>query len=308
MEKDTFNCKNQISFEGKGNLFIEYQKYSEMFASKVRAEIEKITGKIDVDVKSFLLNKGWMNEKGDLLTLAPKRVVIKDGDAYFDEKLIQNADFVFQKGGQLDEKLIAKNITVGGGTNVGVEGELVKLFGNQESGMVTAKELSVRNTKVYGPVYNSGDMYISNSKIETNLSAGGNSIIKNSFISGSLDAYGSSSTTNTRVFGDLELYDSAMAKEMKILGDVITFDSATLDGATIGCELHASNKLIKNVKARSLYLNDKVQVDGNVRGKIRELGKEVEFLPTAKFDRRAKCSLPLSRYKLKFSRSNNLSI
>ena len=146
--------KKEISFEGRGNLFIKYYTYSEELGAKFLEKLKetKAIGEIGLDIKSYLLKHGFINEANEFVGLPPQRVVIKDGTDYFDEANIQNANFVFQKGGVLEEPLNAKTVVVGGGTNVEINAENVNLIGqNQHSGDIYTDFLRARNTVIENP-------------------------------------------------------------------------------------------------------------------------------------------------------------
>ena len=154
------DTKKQISFEGQGSVIIKYHKYTEEIGQKLLKSFEKTCGKFTGDIKDVLLKQGIINKKGDLLNLPPKTVMVRDGLGSFDEKLIQNADFVYLNGGKLDKKLTAKNILVKKGEQAEIKGEFVSLSGKTNTKAIFADNFSAKVSDINMPVTVKNDAHL----------------------------------------------------------------------------------------------------------------------------------------------------
>ncbi len=283
------NFRDKISFEGTGKVLIQYHKYTENFAKDIIKKVKSIGG--DVNVKDLLLQKGIINEAGDMIKIAPKRVVIKDGTDYFDEKLIQNADFVFLKGGQLEEKLNAKSITVAKdrAKHVQLEAKSITFInGKSENEILKTTDLYVQGTKIS----NAKNINATNVTLKKDASVDGltsdyikandNSTVINSKAKGDIEANGKSKVTNSTA-DDINAYDNSKVQDSTAGSYIYANDNSTLSG-------------INNGKY-AIFLKGLTTVDGTLKGEIRYVDKTVTFTPKAKLDETARKTLPVRNFR-----------
>jgi len=320
------NNKKEISFEGRGNLFIKYYTYSEEIGAKFIEKLRetKAIGEIGLDIKSYLLKQGFINEANEFVGLPPKRVVITDGTDYFDEAKIQNANSVLQKGGMLEKPLSAKTVTVGGGTNVEINAENVNLVGkNQHSGDIYADYLRARNTVIENPAVVQKKVCMTDSSntsilnCEQSIKMYGNSKLSNSRIGGDLDMIlGNSEVENAVIKGCLQSYGGNKINKVKVGERLIIWDNVyptEVKNAEICLGLIVNGRMesklsLKNIKALNLQFGlaprpETITLSGNIQGELYK-SKGVNFSPTVKLDKAARNSLPLSQYKLKYGASH----
>ncbi|HPT42106.1 MAG TPA: hypothetical protein PLG15_06960, partial [Candidatus Gastranaerophilaceae bacterium] len=139
---------SNVSFEGTGSLLIKYHKYSEKMGQEILQLMEQKVGKLSGDIKSFLKSNGALNEAGDLVGLKPKSITILDGNEYFDEEILKDASFIFQRGGSLDKVIEVDKIKIEGGQNVGIRAKFVSILGDFKSRFIFADDLKARNSKL----------------------------------------------------------------------------------------------------------------------------------------------------------------
>jgi len=318
--------KKEISFEGRGNLFIKYYTYSEELGAKFLEKLKetKAIGEIGLDIKSYLLKHGFINEANEFVGLPPQRVVIKDGTDYFDEANIQNANFVFQKGGVLEEPLNAKTVVVGGGTNVEINAENVNLIGqNQHSGDIYTDFLRARNTVIENPAIAQKKVIMTNSSNKSILNCErgivmyGTSKLSNARIGGDLDMiFGKSEVENAVIKKCLQSYGGNSINKVKIGDRLIIWDNsfptevknAEINHGLIVNGRNASKLSLKNIKALNFQFHlaprpEAITLSGHIQGKLYK-SKGVNFSPTVKLDKKARKSLPLSQFKLKYGPSH----
>lgn len=281
--------KNEPSFQGKGKILIQYHNFykdlSPMNQLTIRAFL-MFKGLGRGDAKTHLLEKKFMTDAGDLTFLPPKRVVITDGEGIFNEELIQNADFVFQKGGELEKKLTAKEVTLAGGKHQLIEADNVKIIGKQDSDageIIVEKDLKVRNTetnnsiavfkkaeyinsKNTGPL-NFAEKLIAKGKTEISNADFKNgeffdeSVLSKSSVSGKLSMYDFSEATRLKSVGsELNLHGQSKASDFTVYGTTNINDSATAEKLVIwnDTKIKGSDHKITNLKVN----NSTLKVEG----------------------------------------------
>lgn len=238
-----------VSFEGKGSLLIKYHKYSEKMGQEILQLMEKKVGKFSVDIKSFLKSNGALNEAGDLIGLKPKSITILDGNEYFDEEILKDVPFIFQRGGTLDKAIEVDKIKIEGGQNVGIRAKFVSILGDFKSRFVEAENLKVRKSKL--------DSYVEATDAEFYDSSN----IKSMNISGDLDLYGKSKVKNSTV-GDLYLDNASFADNVVVENNFSAWENSRALRLKIqnNADLHDSAVLSRSGVEHVLNTCDKSRV------------------------------------------------
>lgn len=270
--------KNKISFEGKGNLKIKYQKYTEADGQKLIEILGGYVGKFVGDVKNemreLLLKGGVINESGDAIKLPPKQVLITDGNDVFDDKLIQNAEFVILDGGHLDENLTAKNILFKKGdySNVEITGDVVKIDGSAVAKGITANKLIVK-TEVASPTtveqdaffYDAHNNHEISLKVKQTLHNYGKSIINDGSEVNMMENHDNTTICGGVVKDYMNNYDSTRIYWGTVNGTMSNNNSTTVMNGTVNGTMinHDSAKVYNGT---TTYMNnyDSTEIRGGV--------------------------------------------
>lgn len=229
---------SSVSFEGTGSLLIKYHKYSEKMGQEILQLMEKKVGKVSLDIKSFLKSNGTLNEAGDLIGLKPKSITILDGNEYFDEAILKDIPYIFQRGGSLDKVIEVDKIKITGGQNVGIRAKLVNILGDFKSRFVFADDLKATNSKLDSYVEAKNAQFYDSSNLKRmnvskDLELYGKSKVKNS-IAGNLCLDNASFAEDVVVRNDFSAWENSRALRLKIGNDADLNDSAVLFNSSTG--------------------------------------------------------------------------
>lgn len=233
--------KKQISFEGRGTVAIEYHKYTAEKGQKIVSAVEEAVGKVVFDVRSFLLERGWINANGDLLKKPPKRVTITDGDAFFSDADIQGADLLELNGGQLGADLKAKSIMIRGGNhaNFTIIGDDIIIQKPFSSGDVCAQTLTVFDTEITSPLKVSGDASFHSSSNKNTLYVGGQlsnfgtTVINDGANVGRMINQSSTKILGGRVSGNMTNCDATEVHRVDVGGSMTNDGDAKIYGGIV---------------------------------------------------------------------------
>ncbi len=246
--------RNGVSFEGKGNLVVTYQKFSKEIGQKLGGIFNNSTSG---NIKRVLIKNGLMDKSGNMLTLAPKKVVITDGEGSFDESLLQGAQFIFQKGGHLEKEVSAKTIALSGGTHSGLIADtinLIKYDTSDSSQKIVAEELRARNnSKIYNNTVVKKDAFLTDSHISTPLGENDSQVmVPKTQIDRNLNLYGNSSVKNVKVGNDLLLWDNSMVGYAEVGRNAVLHDTSKAYKLNVKYNLLAEdNSRVKNAEVGS---------------------------------------------------------
>lgn len=276
MEK--FERKRNISFQGKGNILIKYKKYTPSMESEIRSHFEKIVGKINGNIRAFLLKNETINEKNELIKLPPQKVIITNGDGIFDEKDIQGADFVFQKGGRLEKVLHAKTVAISGGSHIGIKAKNVNTIGKQNSGVIYTQNFRARNAQLFSEINISGEANLYNStnsrKIVSQIAyVRGKSELKNLEIKSLLVAQDESKISDSIITGDVKGNSNTVFENINCQNAKLEGNAAFIDSKTMG---HIS--MSENSKIQNLKYAESVMAYGNAKVHNAKIGRGLETL------------------------------
>ncbi|HNW25775.1 MAG TPA: hypothetical protein PKI94_03195 [Candidatus Gastranaerophilaceae bacterium] len=252
---------SNVSFEGTGSLLIKYHKYSEKMGQEILQLMEQKVGKLSGDIKSFLKSNGALNEAGDLVGLKPKSITILDGNEYFDEEILKDASFIFQRGGSLDKVIEVDKIKIEGGQNVGIRAKFVSILGDFKSRFIFADDLKARNSKLdsYVEVKNAEFYNSSNLKkmsVSEDLDLYGKSKVRNSTV-GDLYLDNASFADNVVVKNNFSAWENSRALRLKIQNNADLHDSAVLSMSGVEHVLNTCNKSrVSHSVAGSFYAHN----------------------------------------------------
>lgn len=173
---DSFS-KSRVSFEGKGEVIVQYHQFSKKLSKDLRNKIAseiinklKITQKLLVENPKIKVNPedlsfeylektakdyGFVNKNGEIVGIDPKKVIIRDGKNEIPDNF--KADEIIQEGGEIDGVLEGQRVYVSGGSNKGIKtseffSQLGK-FNTRQDGNQPRKLVNLFDgTKVSGPL------------------------------------------------------------------------------------------------------------------------------------------------------------
>lgn len=171
------------NFEGRGEVIRKFHKLTDKTSEEVLSDLERLVkeklklsiGEIKdiADLKTLAKQLKLVNEKGEITALAPKTIIIKDGEQHFNESQIV-ADKIIQKGGVFDGVIYGRTVLVSGGKNNGIHAaDAYCQFGkfNPEiNGDIFAGSIKGYNTELKNKFYCSDNIIMYNG---TKLSAKG---------------------------------------------------------------------------------------------------------------------------------------
>lgn len=304
--------KKQINFEGRGKLTIEYHEYTDEIGQKIAKFLKDTVGEVVQDVRGWLLERGLIDAKGTLLQ-RPKKAILQDGEAVFDDSLIQGMDRVELEGGHLDSDLKAKNIILRGGdySNVQITADNVIITGPFSAKKIITNELSASDTELSAPIHVLGDAQLVNSTnkntlyVEGELENIGETIINEGANVGSMHNYcvegsyvsikGGLVRKDMHNLGRVKVYAGQVNGHMYNHGKPDRYESEVeIHGGQVGVNIHCTDKTkLYNAKSSKIDIEQGAQILGHVDGSILPSGKErLKIGPRASFSERAINLLP----------------
>lgn len=258
---------NQVAFEGKGNIFITYHKLTEKLSQLQRMLLEaEVNGNYKTtleELRAKAVEKGLINDHGDLICFPPKRALITDGEGEFDETVLKNSDFVFQKGGEIEKPIEVKRFKYTGGVfnQVNAKNAFVK---GQPNGVIVAEEsFKAKNAETTNFVLLAKKVKYIDSKAAGKLtlikdfeSFGKTEINGASFDSGT--AHNNTKIIKTDVREVLTLMDSSRVEGSSVGGKVVANGKSSVADSV----LHSTFNINESAEASNLDIWGKTTIKG----------------------------------------------
>lgn len=163
------NQSNDLSFKGKGQLVVEYHKYTEAYGKEIAAKLQTtLGGAFKKGIKQILIQNGHIDKNGNILGWI-KRAVIKDGKGTFSEDFFKDkkVDFLFQKGGEIQKHLkfdSGTDVTLAGvHKGVTTNGQHIHIIGKNEvntkpDAVISGRGIRARQAHLEGK-YNASEFF-----------------------------------------------------------------------------------------------------------------------------------------------------